>query len=84
MSLLTQDVDDGGQGESSDHGNGKVRPRIVRIGTHKDNNFRSRISEHFLLNESAINFTDRHQKSLFENQNRHLRPHSRLYIIYTR
>jgi hypothetical protein len=62
MPLLTQDIDDGGERKSSDHGNGKVRPRIVRIGTHKDNNFRSRISEHFLLNESAMNFTDRHQK----------------------
>jgi hypothetical protein len=65
MSLLTQDVDDGGQGESSDHGNRKVRPRIVRIGTHKDNNFRSRISEHFLLNESAIILqTDTKSRSL--------------------
>ena len=24
-------------------------PRIVRVGTHKGNNFRSRISEHYLL-----------------------------------
>ena len=32
------------------------RPRIVRIGTHRDGNFRSRIAEHFLLNESKMNF----------------------------
>jgi hypothetical protein len=30
--------------------------RIVRIGTHKEGNFRSRISEHFLLNPSKMNF----------------------------
>lgn len=42
--------------ENSDHGNG-LKPRIVRIGTHKKNNFRYRISEHFLLNESKMNFS---------------------------
>ena len=35
----------------------KLSPRIVRIGTHKQGNFRSRISEHFLLNESRMNFS---------------------------
>lgn len=30
--------------------------RIVRIGTHRNNNFRSRISSHFLLNERKMNF----------------------------
>ena len=45
------------EGENSDHGDGISRPRIVRIGTHKENNFRSRISEHFLLNESKMKFT---------------------------
>jgi hypothetical protein len=44
-------------GERSEHGDGMSRPRIVRVGTHKENNFRSRISEHFLLNESKMNFT---------------------------
>jgi hypothetical protein len=29
------------EGENSDHGNGISRSRIVRIGTHKENNFRS-------------------------------------------
>jgi hypothetical protein len=42
--------------ENSDHGNG-LKPRIVRIGTHKKNNFRSTISEHFLVNESKMNFS---------------------------
>ncbi len=37
-------------------GHGGDKPRIVRIGTHKNGNFRSRISEHFLLNESWMNF----------------------------
>jgi len=41
---------------SLDHVYG-LKPRIVRIGTHKENNFQSRISEHFLLNESKMNFT---------------------------
>jgi hypothetical protein len=41
--------------ENSDHGKG-LKPRIVRIGTHKKDNFRSRISEHFLVNESKMNF----------------------------
>ena len=30
--------------------------RIVRIGTHKEGNFRSRIAEHYLLDESKMNF----------------------------
>ncbi len=30
--------------------------RIVRVGTHKDGNFRSRIAEHYLLDESKMNF----------------------------
>ncbi len=37
-------------------GHGDNHPRIVRIGTHKDNNFQSRISSHFLLNENKMNF----------------------------
>jgi hypothetical protein len=44
------------EGEIADHENG-LKPRIVRIGTHKENNFQSRIAEHFLLNESKMNFT---------------------------
>ena len=48
--------------ENSNHGNGIPKPRIVRIGTHKENNFRSRISEHFLLNESKMNFMHTNSK----------------------
>jgi hypothetical protein len=33
-------------GEYNAHNN---KPRIVRVGTHKNNNFRSRINEHYLL-----------------------------------
>jgi hypothetical protein len=44
------------EGEMTEHGN-SIRPRIVRIETHKENNFQTRISEHFLLNESKLNFT---------------------------
>ena len=50
------------EGENSDHGNGRNRSRIVRIGTHKENNFKSRISEHFLLNESKMKFTQTNPK----------------------
>ncbi|MGB2697923.1 MAG: hypothetical protein WBD28_08735 [Candidatus Zixiibacteriota bacterium] len=35
---------------------GRDNPRIVRIGTHKNRNFRSRIKEHFLLDESKMGF----------------------------
>jgi len=45
------------------------RSRIVRIGTHKDGNFKSRISEHFLLKESKMNFNKNkpapHERSIF-------------------
>ncbi len=37
-------------------GHGGEKPRIVRVGTHKDGNFRSRIGEHYLLNEAWMNF----------------------------
>lgn len=42
------------QGEVWGHGGDKQR--IVRIGTHRDGNFRSRIAEHYLLDESKMNF----------------------------
>ncbi len=42
------------EGEIWGHGGNK--PRIVRIGTSKDGNFASRIKEHFLLDESKMNF----------------------------
>jgi hypothetical protein len=44
------------EGEDVDHGYG-LRSRIVRIGSHKEGNFRTRIAEHFLLNESKMNFS---------------------------
>lgn len=37
-------------------GHGGAWPRIVRIGTHRQGNFRSRIKEHYLLDESKMNF----------------------------
>ncbi len=42
------------EGEIWGHGNEKLR--IVRIGTHRGNNFRNRISEHFLINERKMDF----------------------------
>jgi len=42
------------QGEIWGHGGNK--PRIVRIGTHRDGNFRNRIAEHYLFNETKMNF----------------------------
>src|SRR5215210_7327380 len=49
--------------------NNDNKPRIVRIGTHKDGNFKSRISEHFLLSESKMNITSKisapHDRSIF-------------------
>ena len=45
------------------------KPRIVRIGTNKEGNFRSRIKEHFLLDESKMNFDATkpapHDRSIF-------------------
>ena len=37
-------------------GHGGNKPRIVRIGTHKSDNFRSRIKEHFLLDDRKMSF----------------------------
>jgi len=46
-----------------------AKPRIVRVGTHRDGNFRSRIAEHFLLDERKMAFTrDQpapHERSIF-------------------
>jgi len=38
------------------------RQRIVRIGTHRDRNFRNRIAEHFLLDKGKMNFDLRRSK----------------------
>jgi hypothetical protein len=37
-------------------GHGSNVPKIIRIGTHRDGNFGSRIKEHFLCDESKMNF----------------------------
>ena len=37
-------------------GHGGNRPRIVRIGTHRNGNFRNRIAEHYLIGKSKMNF----------------------------
>ena len=46
-----------------------AKPQIVRVGTHRDGNFRSRIAEHFLLNERRMEFTKDnpapHDRSIF-------------------
>jgi hypothetical protein len=46
-----------------------VKPRIVRVGTCRQGNFQSRISEHFLLNPSKMNYTPDqsppHDRSIF-------------------
>jgi hypothetical protein len=39
-------------------GHGGSKSRIVRIGTHKDGNFKNRISEHFLLNDRKMEFDE--------------------------
>jgi len=50
-------------------GHHAAKPRIVRVGTHRDGNFRSRIAEHFLLNERKMAFTEDqpapHDRSIF-------------------
>jgi hypothetical protein len=55
------------RGECCNHKGG--RSRIVRVGTHRDGNFRSRISEHFLLDERRLTFTQDqpapHDSSIF-------------------
>jgi len=56
--------------EDSEHwSHGGKRPRIVRVGTHKDGNFRSRIAEHFVLDERKMNFDTTtlapHERSIF-------------------
>ena len=42
--------------QSETWGHFGIKPRIVRVGTSKDGNFRKRISEHYLLDESKMNF----------------------------
>lgn len=42
--------------ESEIWGHGGDKPRIVRVGTHRDGNFRNRIAEHYLINETKMDF----------------------------
>jgi len=39
-------------------GHSGEKPRIVRVGTHRQGNFRSRMAEHYLLDESKMNFNE--------------------------
>jgi hypothetical protein len=43
-------------------GHGGNKPRIVRVGTHRNGNFRSRINEHYLLNKDYLNFDENRPK----------------------
>ena len=63
------------------HGS-KDRPRIVHVGTHREGNFRSRIKDHFLFNESKMNFdktqSPPHDRSIFrKNLGRAILNHER-------
>ena len=55
------------KGEFSAHGDSL--PRIVRIGTHKNGNFRARIAEHYLLDDRKmvfdLNKSTPHDRSIF-------------------
>jgi hypothetical protein len=70
-------------------GHGGERLRIVRIGTHREGNFRSRIAEHFLFNEWKMNFDATrpppHDRSIFrKNIGRALlnRSHSPYLVVW--
>jgi hypothetical protein len=43
-------------------GHGGDQPRIVRVGTHREGNFRSRMADHYILNERKMAF-DKNQAS---------------------
>lgn len=55
------------KGESWGHGGDG--PRIVRVGTHREGNFRSRIAEHYLSDSKRITYDVRrpapHERSIF-------------------
>lgn len=55
------------RGETWGHGGG--HPRIVRIGTHRDGNFRNRIAEHYVTDGRKMGFSDNlpapHERSIF-------------------
>jgi hypothetical protein len=44
--------------ECGEHwGHGDDRPRIVRVGTHREGNFRSRIADHYVIDERKLTFS---------------------------
>lgn len=43
--------------EGETWGHGTARPRIVRVGTHREGNFRSRIADHYLIYDRKMDFT---------------------------
>jgi len=56
-------------GEYWGHDSDTSHQRIVRVGTHREGNFKSRMKDHYLFNESKMNF-DRtksppHDRSIF-------------------
>jgi len=56
------------KGELYGHGS-KKKPRIIRVGTHREGNFKSRMKDHFLFSESKMNFdktqSPPHDRSIF-------------------
>ena len=56
------------EGEFFGHGS-KDKSRIVRVGTHREGNFKSRMRDHFLFNELKMNFdktqSPPHDRSIF-------------------
>lgn len=42
--------------EGENWGHGEQKPRMVRVGTHREGNFKSRINDHFVLNEPKMGF----------------------------
>lgn len=56
------------KGESYGH-NSKDKPRIVRVGTHREGNFKSRMKDHYLFNNSKMDFNKTqsppHNRSIF-------------------
>ncbi len=56
-------------GESWGHGDGGKKPRIVRVRTHRKNNFRSRMRDHYIPDSKSMNLDARksppHDRSIF-------------------
>lgn len=56
------------KGEKNGH-NSKNKPRIVRVGTHREGNFKARMKDHFIFNNAKMNFNQNqsppHDRSIF-------------------